>query len=264
MRIQKKFLKKLKSKYDYKEFIGLSKTVPDQTSGFVYTFYDKNNFTVDGKPVYYCNTRDNRNIFKDSSNLKICSGEILGIKLKHKNTSKNIIVINVHLEHNDKKVDIIKRKKNFIIMLNDICNKLKYSNDDTILLMGDFNEFYKNNKNNNNGNLNLILNSNNVILKPHHNGPTSGPTGDKMIRDLIYSNKGIKNVKLGKKSVSDHIPVIGELKIDTKSQQPPTTSPPQQAQAGGSTKLRKYDDKKASRNWSKMAKNYRLFKRNRN
>ena len=76
----------------------------------------------------------------DSSN----SRPGISVRLKHKETGKHIVVIGVHLDHmksdskdtNDKFRGIIKDAINYLL------TEVGYVDDDQVLLMGDFNEYY--------------------------------------------------------------------------------------------------------------------------
>ena len=81
---------------------------------------------------------------------KLTKGDIsnsrpgISVRLKHKETGKHIVVIGVHLDHmkpdsketNDKFRGIIKDAINYLL------TEVDYVDDDQVLLMGDFNEYY--------------------------------------------------------------------------------------------------------------------------
>jgi hypothetical protein len=74
---------------------------------------------------------------------------ILGLKIIHKKTKENIIVIGGHLEHMDNfKVGSIDQGNNTvkktINLFNKIIDNLDYENNDNILILLDSNEFYTN------------------------------------------------------------------------------------------------------------------------
>ena len=108
-----------------------------------YIFIKKNKFIIDTNKIIKGIDLDKK-IWKH-----LRHRGILGLKIIHKKTKENIILIGGHLEHMDNfKVGYPDQGNNTILktksIFNSIIKYLKYENNDNILILLDSNEFYTN------------------------------------------------------------------------------------------------------------------------
>ena len=143
---------------------------------------------------------------------EITKRPILGIKLLHKATDKNILFINLWAAH-----DIVsnQNKEVFLEILQNVIIKLGYNTGDRIIISGDFNEFYEQAGDDVNV---LLLNNVNLYLKqtqPSCCGNTDitrAFLADEISTspfDLIYDSNPFNSMAIvSSNRVSDHKPIV--------------------------------------------------------
>jgi len=163
---------------------------------------------------------------------------IIAVRLKHIPTNQLFIFLNLWAPHSKRLIP----EDNYTIYLNYLQNMVSklYQNGDRIIIAGDFNEFYENNKedrkiikmevnknNNNNNNLNLFLKQTEISCCGFTTIPKDNNTFKELINynkkilkhpfDLLYDSEEFKsNVSVDTSNkISDHHPIVGIIEFPT-------------------------------------------------
>jgi gluconate kinase len=177
--------------------------------------YDNKVFSLDSQIIRY--SIEPENAYNNISDTKTLEDEnnaterpILAVRLRHNVTQKKIILINVWAPHNIKKDKMLEH-------LNGVLTKLQHTMGDRVIIGGDFNELYLNNRSNINK---ITVNKIPMWLKqtnetccgdPDHNESTITPS---KVFDLLFdSNENGMVTHVENDYKSDHLPVIAIVDI---------------------------------------------------
>lgn len=212
---------------NYKNYEKIVWSSPKKSAICIY--FNKKIFSLNGKiaKLGFNNDSDVQDYLKFDDTYNDNSGNnnrpILGVKLKHIETSKDIIFVNLWAPHHVNKKRTGKFRR-FLSGINNVINKL-YTGSERVILAGDFNEFleYSNNKTGFNVNiLNLNkgeLNKVDLYLKQRNNtccGSTKMTRSGGLFEganatrpfDLYYDSDPVGSaVRVGTSKISDHLPI---------------------------------------------------------
>ena len=175
------------------------------------------------------NDHTHRIDFKKDNNIQdqvgTSSRPILAIKLTHIQTNKDIIFINLWAPH-DINVKNTGKLNNFLTALNEIINNL-YTDNERIIIAGDFNEFYEDSKTKTGYSVDILkLKGVDLFLKQREN--TCCGDVDKVNTaaglfhniqpmspyDLLYDSDPVGSVvRVGTSKISDHLPISAYITI---------------------------------------------------